>query len=262
VGDRRTLYDRIGIGYDTTRAADPYLTARLAHHLRPQAGEIYLDVGCGTANYTGALSDVGVAMAGVDVSREMLACARRKYPALNLYSARAEALPFRKGVFGGATCTFVHHHMDDPVAAFGEAARVLKPSARLVLLNSTVAQMRHHWLWEYFPRAMDKFVAPYQRFEAASALAAAGFRIEEAEPYEIRDDLRDHFLYSGKNRPEIYLDPKVRAGISTFAAAPDPRELAEGIARLQGDIESGRIHDVIRAYAWDGGDYTFTVAVR
>jgi ubiquinone/menaquinone biosynthesis C-methylase UbiE len=256
------LYDTIGIGYDTTRAADPYLVSRLLSHLRPCAGALYLDVGCGTGNYTGAFTDAGVRIVGVDYSREMLARAHSKRPALALYRGRAEALPFRSSAFAGATCTFVHHHMDDPVAALREVARVLAPGARLVLLNGTVEQMRHHWLWEYFPKALAKAIAPYQRFETADALAVAGFRIETLEPYEVRDDLRDLFLYAGKNRPEIYLDSKVRSGISFFAAAPDRDEVEAGVARLRADIASGRIDEVRRPYAWDGGDYMITVAVR
>ena len=42
------------------------------------------------------------------------------------------------------------------------------------------------------------------------------------EPYELSDALQDLFLYSGKHRPALYLDPRIRAGISTFAALAEP----------------------------------------
>ncbi|MGC1341907.1 MAG: hypothetical protein WA854_06255, partial [Candidatus Binataceae bacterium] len=70
------------------------------------------------------------------------------------------------------------------------------------------------------------------------------------------------FLYCGKNKPELYLDPKVRSGISSFANAPDEGEITRGAARLEEDIRSGRIQEVTRSYAWAGGDYMFTVAAR
>ncbi|HEY9157529.1 hypothetical protein [Candidatus Binatus sp.] len=35
-----------------------------------------------------------------------------------------------------------------------------------------------------------------------------------------------------------------------------------GVDRLAADIESGRIKDVIRRFAHDGGDYMFIVAER
>ncbi len=64
--------------------------------------------------------------------------------------------PSRRESFDGATCTFVHHHMADPVAAFKEVHRVLTPHARFVILNGTAEQMGHYWLNEYFPRMMEK----------------------------------------------------------------------------------------------------------
>jgi len=256
------LYDKIGIGYDTTRRADPFILSRLLHHLAPLEGRLYLDVGCGTGNYTAAISAAGVRIAGVDPARTMLTRARQKSPALALYNARAEALPFRTESFSGATCTFVHHHMDDPVAAFREVHRVLLPGSRLVLFNSTVEQMRHYWLCEYFPNSLAQAAGPLERYEARDALAAANFVVRAVEPYVVSAALRDWFLLCGKHRPELYLDAKVRAGISMFAAARDQTEIERGVEKLREDIVSGRIAEVQRKYAWDGGDYTFTVAIR
>ena len=85
--------------------------------------------------------------------------------------------------------------------------------------------------------------------------------IRTVEPYVVSEDLRDWFLLCGKNRPELYLDPNVRAGISMFAAARDQSEIEGGVEKLRNDIVSGRIGEVQRKYAWDAGDYTFTVAV-
>jgi ubiquinone/menaquinone biosynthesis C-methylase UbiE len=256
------LYDKIGVGYDTTRRADPYILSRLLFHLAPQPDQSYLDVGCGTANYTVAIAEARVRIVGIDFSRTMLDRAREKRASLPLLNARAEALPFKSASFAGATCTFVHHHMDDPVAGFREVRRVLRPGARLVLLNSTVEQMQHYWMREYFPKAMAQAAAPLERFEARGALDAAGFKISALEPYSVRDDLKDWFMLCGKNKPELYLDAKVRAGISGFADARDQQEIAGGVERLRQDIETGRIRKVQRKYDWNGGEYMFTTAVR
>jgi hypothetical protein len=82
------------------------------------------------------------------------------------------------------------------------------------------------------------------------------------DPYEVTPDLRDLFLYSGKHRPELYLDPRIRAGISTFAALAEPAEVRSGCARLEADIRSGRIADITTAYRHDRGDYLFIIAER
>lgn len=256
------LYDRIGVGYDTTRRADPYLLSRLIHHLRPHSGGRYLDVGSGTGNYTIAMHQSGVPIVGLDLSPIMLNRAREKGPAICWHIGSADALPFRSASFDGATCTFVHHHLRDPVAAFKEARRVLKDGARFVILNVTAEQMYHYWLHEYFPRAIAKGTAPYEKFVTIDSLDAAGFKNIREEKYDVAPDLQDLFLYCGKNRPELYLDPRIRAGISTFAGAPDQTEIEDGLKRLGADIESGRIAEVMRSYAWDGGDYMFTVAKK
>jgi len=256
------LYDQIGIGYDTTRRADPYLLSRLLHFLRPVSEHWHLDVGCGTANYTIAMREAGVRIAGIDLSSAMLSRAHAKCPPLPLHRGRAEALPFKAGAFAGAICTFVHHHMDDPAGAFREVRRVLAPGSRFVILNGTLEQLQHYWVTEYFPKATQKAAAPYARFETDNWLRAAGFTIEQTELYEVRDDLKDWFLYCGKNKPELYLDPEVRSGISSFANAPDADEITRGVARIEEDIRTGRITEVMRSYEWNGGDYMFTVASR
>jgi SAM-dependent methyltransferase len=232
------------------------------HHLRPREGGRYLDIGSGTGNYTIAMHQAGVSIRGLELSATMLKRAKEKAPAIPWSNGRAEAIPFAASRFDGATCTFVHHHMADPLAAFREVYRVLTPRARLVILNSTIEQIRHYWLNEYFPRALEKAAAPYERFVTIEVLEAAGFAIACEEKYDVTPDLKDFFLCCGKLYPERYLDPRIRSGISTFADAPDQEEIARGVERLAGDIESGRINNVIAKYAWAGGDYMFTVAER
>jgi ubiquinone/menaquinone biosynthesis C-methylase UbiE len=256
------LYDRIGVGYDTTRQADSYLLSRLIHHLRPRASGRYLDLGSGTGNYTIAMHQAGVPICGLEISPIMLERAREKDSRVAWHNGRAEAIPFATGVFDGATCTFVHHHMSDPVAAFREVHRVLKPGARFVIFNGTAEQSRHCWLNEYFPRMMAKATAPFERCVAIDTLESAGFRLVCEEKYDVAPDLKDLFLYCGKHQPERYLDERIRSGISSFADAPDAEEIDRGLKRLAADIDSGRIKDVMRRFANDGGDYMFTVAER
>lgn len=48
----KAKYDHIGINYNTTRKADRYLTEKLCEYLNPKLNGLYLDIGCGTGNYT------------------------------------------------------------------------------------------------------------------------------------------------------------------------------------------------------------------
>lgn len=72
-------YDSIGVRYDSTCKADPYLAQRMFNLLKSEVRDaMYLDVGCGTGNYTAALHKMGMNMAGLEPSDEMLIKARLK----------------------------------------------------------------------------------------------------------------------------------------------------------------------------------------
>ena len=256
------LYDRIGGGYDVTRRPDPVIAGRLSHHLELESSGDYLDIACGTGNYTSNLAAVAGGWTGIELSSKMMGEARGKSSQVRWCLGAAQALPFSGGVFSGAMCTLAIHHFDDLLPVFQEAHRVLN-NGKFVILTATPEQMQGYWLNEYFPDAMLKSIEQMPALELVTgALTQAGFTSVETEGFDIRDDLQDFFLYSGKHRPEMYLDEGVRRGISTFASLADPGEVASGCLRLGEDIQSGRINEVIAAYENVEGDYMFVVATK
>jgi ubiquinone/menaquinone biosynthesis C-methylase UbiE len=257
----RAVYDSIGKGYDTTRRADPYIAGRLLHHLSPKPNEKYLELGCGSGNYTLALKNAGLTMTGVDISQQMLGRAYQKDPSIDWVFANVESLPFGNNVFSGASCVLAIHHFANIKVAFKEAARVLAEGP-LVIFTATAEQMQAYWLNEYFPNAMNKSIIQMPGQKALEeALHGAGFSQIVWEPYEIRSDLQDFFLYIGKNRPELYLDARIRQGSSTFSSLSNPQEVEKGCAQLDRDIRSGRILKVAASYTKRTlGDYMFVAA--
>jgi ubiquinone/menaquinone biosynthesis C-methylase UbiE len=256
------LYDRIGTAYDVTRRADRYLVERLIYHLNPQPSHTYLDIACGTGNYTIAVAQTGIRMHGIDQSQRMIAAAREKSRAVTWHIGNVEALPFPDGVFSGAMCTLAIHHFKALRPAFQEVFRVLA-RGRFALFTSSAEQMRRYWLNAYFPTAMARSIVQMPGLQAiVQALRQSGFASVHSEPYEVQADLQDLFLYSGKHRPESYLDPRVRAGISTFAALADPSEVEVGCRKLSQDIESGRIAEVVARYRHAQGDYLFVIGEK
>ncbi len=253
-------YDRIGVGYETTRRADPYITNRLLSLVNLPCGGACLDVACGTGNYTTALAQAGLNMVGVDVSEYMISQARKKSPQIPWHLGDAAALPFANGSFDGALCTLAIHHFANRPAAFREIHRVLR-GGRLAIFTSSHEQIRGYWLNAYFPKALELSLNQMPDVpEVAELLHAAGFSPVTTESYAVRPDLQDFFLQSGKHRPERYLDPRVRAGISTFALFGEPAEMEAGCGRLSDDIASGRINDIIASHENAHGDYLFMVA--
>jgi hypothetical protein len=69
-------------------------------------------------------------------------------------------------------------------------------------------------------------------------------------------------LQAGKYRPEIYLDPTVRQGISSFHLSANPAELKKGLALLDADITSGAIKKISQRYENPMGDYLFIAAEK
>jgi SAM-dependent methyltransferase len=251
------LYDRIGVGYDTRRRADPGIVARLRALIAVEPGGHYLDVGCGTGNYTRALAEAGGTWVGLDASAVMLREARTRGGGVAWHLATAEAMPFPGDVFDAVVSTLALHHFDDLEAAFREARRVLR-GGPLVLFACERGRTQCSWLRAYFPRMFERMaeMEPSEG-EIRAALEAAGFTSIEIEPWFVPDDLVDHFLFCGKRRPELYFDPAIRAGISCFANLSTPEEVDDGLARLRADIDSGRFVEVAAAHPTTDGDYLF-----
>lgn len=258
----KTLYDRIGKSYDATRKADPRITERLLSLLSPAGNGKYLDVACGTGNYTVSLHKLGISIRGIDQSERMISDAKTKAPGINWALGDAEALPFPDGSFDGVICTLATHHFQDMQGAFAEAFRVMR-RGRFVIFTAYPEQMSGYWLNEYFPIAMER--ATRQMLSKSALfeyLEIAGFGEIFEETFEIPRDLEDLFLHSGKYRPEIYLLPQVRAGISTFAKLASEAEVFVGCQRLEQDIHSGRINRVMSDYSSPAGDYVFVVGEK
>lgn len=134
-----------------------------------------LDLGAGTGRNLPLLPS-GARGVAVDRHRDALDRARRRSPAVPLVVARAEALPFRDGVFDTVLCGLVLCSVDEPAAALGEIRRVLRPGGDLRLLE----HVRHRGLLG----ALQDLVQPAwtaisggcrPNRETEAAVAGAGF---------------------------------------------------------------------------------------
>ncbi|MDE2294286.1 MAG: methyltransferase domain-containing protein [Gammaproteobacteria bacterium] len=110
--------------------------------LAPRPDERILDLGCGCGQTSLELAaEVGPsgAVVALDVSRPMLAVARaraRPVPgaAIEFREADAQVEPFAPAVFDAAFSRFGVMFFADPVAAFGNVRRALKPAGRLAFV--------------------------------------------------------------------------------------------------------------------------------
>ena len=259
----KAKYDRIGVNYDQTRKADPFIASRLLFHLQPHLEGIYLDIGCGTGNYTHELQKDGFRFIGIDPSLEMLEKARMRNSEIDWRMGSAENTGLSDNQLDGIVASLTLHHWNNLENGFAELNRILKQNGTLVIFTATPTQMQGYWLNRYFPEMLKDAIRqlpPKKSIE--EGLANSGFKIIGTEAYFIQPDLQDKFLYCGKQNPELYFDPRIRNGISSFADLARQKEVEQGLLKLQKDIDSGAIHEVIQSYQNDMGDYIFVTAQK
>ena len=133
--------------------------------MNPKDGQSFLDIGCGTGNYTIALNEMGVEFTGIDPSEEMLKTAKSKSEKINWLKGHVEKIPFSNQTFDGAIATLTIHHWPDLKKGFGEIFRVLKPDANLVIFTSTPEQMKGYWLNHFFPKMLADSMLQMPDFE-------------------------------------------------------------------------------------------------
>ena len=258
MASRSEKYDRIGAGYNRTRQTDPYLLERLLFHLQPVNGGRYLDIGCGTGNYTIALHRAGINFIGVDPSEEMLDIARRRCETIEWKRGKAESLPLEDETVDGTIASLTIHHWVSLEKGFQELARALKPGGRVVIFTSTPEQMQGYWLNHYFPKMMEDSMVQMPASEVVvEAMKQGGLEVTGFEKYFVQPGLKDLFLYSGKHQPTLYFDPIVRGGISSFSSLANRQEVERGLARLKRDMDSGKMDEVAGRYRNERGDYLF-----
>lgn len=254
------IYNSIGLTYNTTRKVDPYLLERMYNLLSPQKDKQYLDIGCGTGNYTIALVKKGMQFTGVDPSEVMLTEAKAKSSKVEWVSGIAENIPFNDETFNGALGILTLHHWQHIENGLKELFRVLQPKSKLVFFTSSPEQMEGYWLNHYFPRLIKVSGEKMPSVEKVTELAQnAGFNFVEVENYFVKPDLQDLFLHSGKHNPELYFKEEIRKGISTFAALSNKAEVEKGLAHLREDIDSGKFESIKQQYENNKGDYCFVV---
>lgn len=254
----KAKYDNIGLNYNETRKADPYIAKQLIKKLNPSLSGLYLDIGCGTGNYTNVFQKQGFQFIGIDPSERMLEKAKLKNANITWKLGKAENITLETEGVDGIIGSLTIHHWIDLEKSFTEMYRVLKPKGNIVIFTSTPKQMKGYWLNHYFPKMLEDSMLQMPSLDAVEkAMTLAGFSEIKTEPYFIKPDLKDLFLYCGKQNPKLYLDAAIRHGISSFSSLANKYEVENGLAKLKKDIESNKIHNIIRSYENNLGDYLF-----
>ncbi|GIF81520.1 methyltransferase type 11 [Catellatospora bangladeshensis] len=217
-------YRTLGTGYAQQRRPDP----RVAELIEQALGEArtVVNVGAGAGSY----EPVGRRVLAVEPSPVMIA--QRPPGSAPVVRAVAERLPLADKSFDVGLAVLTVHHWTDPVRGLAELRRV---SRRQVVLTWDPVVVARFWLVaDYLPEIAA----------AEAALPTCDFVSEQLAPVRVTEvpvphDCTDGFLAAYWNRPRAYLDPAVRASISSLARL-DPARVAAAMRRLSDDLDSGR----------------------
>jgi ubiquinone/menaquinone biosynthesis C-methylase UbiE len=136
----RATYDRIAESYAKARERPWDEVVDFITDL--SAGNLVLDVGCGHGRHARPLALTGHSVAGIDLSRNLLAIGKKttssapEFRSIEWLGGDATALPFADGTFDAALCIAVLHHLpsrEDRGLAVAEIRRVLRPGGEAFL---------------------------------------------------------------------------------------------------------------------------------
>jgi ubiquinone/menaquinone biosynthesis C-methylase UbiE len=198
---------------------------------QPKPTDLALDVATGTGNTALALAPFVRHVVGLDLTREMLAHARRLTSERSVANADwvlgdASRLPFDDDSFDVYTVRAAPHHFTDFDGFLSEALRVLKPGAAAAFVDCAPPAAAREVLHEVEVRRDPSHVRSLTVEEWTERLEAAGFVVEEASNRELDWDFEDW--------------------MGNMAVAPD---LAAALARVVESSEGeaqGELHPVRR----------------
>ena len=139
---RRYFADHAG-EWDTIRAlhiAEAAVETAMVAAVGERRFESMLDLGTGTGRLLELFAPLYNSAVGIDASAAMLAVARANLDRAGVTAAQVrlgdiQHLPFQRNSFDLVTVHQVLHFLNDPERAIAEAARVLRPGGRLLIVD-------------------------------------------------------------------------------------------------------------------------------
>jgi SAM-dependent methyltransferase len=214
-------YDTIGVNYSDLRKPDPRIREVIERALG--SAKTVLNVGAGAGSYEPA----GRQVTAVEPSMEMIR--QRRAAAASVIQGHAEDLPFDDDSFDASMAILTIHHWADKERGLREMRRVTR--GRIVILTYDPG-FRGFWLADYIPELVELDEAQMPRMADYEAWLGP----MDISPVPIPHDCTDGFLCAYWRRPAAYLDPRIRAAMSSFWAIGD---VSEPLRRLESDLDSG-----------------------
>lgn len=232
-----SLYNSIGQNYNRTRQADSRIIDRLISLLNLPKGSTIADVGAGTGNYSNAIAQSGYRVVAIEPS-QIMQSQKQVHPNVTWLTAAAEQIPLPDNAVDGAIVMLALHHFDDINRGISEIDRIVA-TGKIVIFAFEQSKIPDFWLADYFP---DFISDTLDTFPNTNKIAQIFSQITKKEveiiPFLLPPNLKDLFAAAGWCKPEIYLNPEIRNGISTFNKMP-AKNLKAGISKLATELGNG-----------------------
>ncbi|MEH2278113.1 MAG: methyltransferase domain-containing protein [Nostoc sp.] len=231
-----SIYNSIGQQYSKTRVPDIRIVNKIIDLLNLPKGSIIADIGAGTGGYSIKLVNQGFLVNAIEPSVVMQKQVV-EHQQIKWFTGYAENLPLPDQSVDAAVSILAIHHFSHLEKAFQEMHRIIRDGA-IILLTFDIRLSQRIWLYDYFPFLWEDALRFLPLNEQVNLIQSNTKRRVKAIPLLLPYDLSDLFAAAGWRRPELYLQPEVRAGISSFALAH--QDLAEqGVKLLAADLSSG-----------------------
>jgi ubiquinone/menaquinone biosynthesis C-methylase UbiE len=232
------VYDSIGQSYSKFRVPDPRIVHSLVNLLGLEPGSLVADIGAGTGNYSSSVANQGYLVYAVEPSSVMRVQAT-EHPRVQWLTGYAEDIPLPTSSVDAVISILATHHFSNLEKAVREMNRVARTGA-IVFLTFDPRVGEKPWIADYFPSLWEETFHIFPPLSDVAALIQENSqRTVEIFPFMLPHDLTDMFFAAGWRRPEIYLNPEVRGGISALALA-DASVVERGVSLLEEDLNSGR----------------------
>lgn len=199
-------YNRWAAGYDDYENPMVYVARHVLSGLDVRTDQAVVEFGCGTGRNLALLSDAGVpCVLGLDFSLEMLRRVPVEHSGISLIRHdTAGPAPLRDACADMILFCLTLEHMEDLEQPFAEAARVLKPTGRIVLfeIHPFFAFQGGKAHFKDGAATVSMPTYPHLFSDYVDAARSAGLYLDESREWRPKDLISE-------NQPLEALPPKV-----------------------------------------------------
>ena len=141
-------------------------TSRAKQLLGSNSAPRILDVATGTGDLADSMAKIsGAKVTALDLSPEMLAIARKKYPKITFIEGYAEKLPFKDASFDIVSAGFGVRNFENLKEGMREFRRVLKPGGHAIIIEPMIPrnQLMKKLYLIYFKKVLPKIAGLFSK---------------------------------------------------------------------------------------------------